>query len=68
MLLYRLAEDRLGAEGARRAVLYLAVFPMALFLGAVYSESLYLLLAIAAFLLAERGRFLGAGSSPGSRS
>jgi hypothetical protein len=61
VLLYRLAEDRLGAEGARRAVLYLAVFPLALFLGAVYSESLYLLLAIAAFLLAERGRWLGAG-------
>jgi Mannosyltransferase (PIG-V) len=61
VLLYRIAEERLGAEGARRSVLYLAVFPMALFLGAVYSESLYLLLAIAAFLLAERGRWLGAG-------
>ena len=33
---------RLGADGARRAVLYLAVFPMALFLQAVYSESLFL--------------------------
>ncbi len=42
-------------------MLYLAVFPTALFLGAVYSESLYLALALAAFLLAERGRFLGAG-------
>ena len=68
VLLYRLAEERLGAEGARRAVLYLAVFPMALFLGAVYTESLYLLLAIAAFLLAERGRLVGAGPSRGSRS
>lgn len=65
VLLYRLAEDRLGAEGARRAVLYLAVFPMALFLGAVYSESLYLLLAVGAFLLAERGRWLGAGAVTG---
>ena len=61
VLLYRLAEARLGAEGARRTVLYLAVFPMALFLQAVYSESLYLLLSIAAFMLAERRRFLGAG-------
>lgn len=61
VLLYRLAEGRLGAEGARRAVLYLALFPMALFLQAVYSESLYLLLSIAAFLLAERRRFLAAG-------
>jgi hypothetical protein len=61
VLLYRLAEGRLGAEGARRTVLYLALFPMALFLQAVYSESLYLLLSIAAFLLAERRRFLAAG-------
>jgi Gpi18-like mannosyltransferase len=34
---------------------------MTLFLQAVYSESLYLLLAIAAFVLAERGRFGWAG-------
>ena len=61
VLLHRLALDLLGADGARRAVLYLAVFPTALFLGAVYSESLYLALALGSFLLAERGRFLGAG-------
>jgi hypothetical protein len=62
VLLYRLAEGRLGVEGARRAVLYLAIFPTALFLQAVYSESLYLLLSVAAFLLAERRRFLSAGA------
>jgi len=39
LLLYRLAEERLGPEGAERSVLYLAVFPMSLFLQAVYSES-----------------------------
>ncbi len=61
VLLHRLAESRLGAEGARRAVLYLALFPMSLFLQAVYSESLFLALALAAFLLAERGRWLPAG-------
>ena len=61
MLLYRLAEPRLGADGARRALLYLAVFPTSLFLGAVYSESLFLLLVVGAFLLAERGRFAEAG-------
>src|SRR5213593_2639747 len=65
MLLYRLAEDRLGAEGARRAVLYLAVFPMSLFLQAVYSESLFLALALAAFVLGERRRWLGAGVATG---
>src|SRR6185437_2483577 len=61
LLLYRLAVGRLGADGATRSVLYLAVFPMALFLQAVYSESLFLLLTLAAFALAERGRFAGAG-------
>jgi len=65
LLLHRIAEERLGADGARRAVLYLAVFPFALFLQAVYSESLYLLLTLAAFALAERGRFLGAGGIAG---
>ena len=65
VLLYRLTETRLGADGARRAVLYLAVFPMALFLGAVYCESLFLALAIGAFLLGERGRWLGAGVATG---
>ena len=60
-LLYKLALPRLGADGARRAVLYLALFPMSLFLQAVYSESLYLLLCVGAFLLAERQRWLSAG-------
>ena len=61
LLLYRLAEERLGADGAARSVLYLAVFPMTLFLQAVYSESLYLLLVLAAFFFAQRGRFAYAG-------
>ena len=65
LLLYRLADRHLGADGARRAVLYLAVFPTALFLQAVYSESLYLLLTIAAFLLADRRRFAAAGVAAG---
>jgi hypothetical protein len=65
LLLYRLALGRLGLEGARRAVLYLALFPTALFLQAVYSESLYLALVLGAFLLAERGRWLGAGIAAG---
>jgi Gpi18-like mannosyltransferase len=65
LLLYGVGEERLGADGARRAVLYLAVFPFALFLQAVYSESLYLLLTLAAFVLAERRRWLGAGAVTG---
>ena len=60
-LLWHIAEERLGRDGAWRTVLYLAVFPTALFLQAVYSESLYLLLVLAAFVAAERGRFAWAG-------
>ena len=65
LLFHDLAETKLGAEGARRGVLYLALFPMTLFLQAVYSESLFLLLTIAAFVLAERSRFLPAGVAAG---
>jgi hypothetical protein len=65
LLLHRLARERLGDDAARRAVLYLAVFPMSLFLQAVYGESLYLVLALAAFVLAERGRFGWAGVAAG---
>jgi Mannosyltransferase (PIG-V) len=61
LLLEQLAEERLGASAARRAVVYLALFPTALFLQAVYSESLFLLLALGAFALAERGRLASAG-------
>jgi hypothetical protein len=61
VLLERLAEVRLGADGARRAVLYLAFFPTAFFLQAVYSESLFLLLCLGAFGLAERDRVAEAG-------
>ncbi len=65
VLLERLADERLGAGGARRAVLYLALFPTALFLQAVYSESLFLLLCLGAFALAERDRFPEAGLAAG---
>ncbi len=57
VLLHELVRRRLGAPDARRTVLYLALFPTSLFLGAVYGESLFLLLAVATFVLGERGRF-----------
>ena len=64
-LLYQLALPWFGDAGARRAVLYLAIFPFAIFFGAVYSESLFLLLSLSSFVFAERGGFLGAGVSAG---
>ena len=66
VLLHRLAEERLGADGARRAVLYLALFPMSLFLQAVYTEALFLFLVLLAFFLGERRRWLGAGVAAGA--
>ena len=65
VVLYELARDLVGEEAARRTIVYLAVFPAAFFLGAVYSESLYLLLTAAAFLAATRGRWWWAGIAAG---
>jgi hypothetical protein len=65
VLLERLAEERLGGNGARRALVYLALFPTSFFLQAVYSEALFLLLCLAAFALAERSRFADAGCMVG---
>jgi hypothetical protein len=62
---YRLAELELGRETAIRATILLAIFPMTLFFGAVYSESLFLLLSTGAFLLARRHRFAHAGMVAG---
>lgn len=54
ILLYRLTLDRFDAQVAYGAVILLAVFPFSFYDGAPFSESLYLALAIAAFLGIER--------------
>ena len=50
-----------AAEIARLAVLFTAFAPMAFFLSAVYSESLYLALSIGVFWFARRGRWAWVG-------
>lgn len=65
VLLHRLAATRLDADGARRTLVYLAIFPGAVFLTAVYTESLFLALALAAFVAADRNRFAVAGVAAG---
>lgn len=60
-LLHRLTAIELGERYARPALLLLAFFPAALFYGIPYSESLFLLLAVAAFLAARNGRWALAG-------
>ena len=59
-LLYKLTDERFGRAIARRTVLFMSISPLAFVFSAVYAESLFLVLAAGTFLLAERGRFLGA--------
>jgi hypothetical protein len=60
ILLYRLVEDEWGEAVAGRAIWYLLIFPAAFFGSAIYSESLFLLLAIGAFCVARKGYWLSA--------
>ena len=61
VLLRRLAERELGIETARRATLYVAVFPTAFYLFAPYAESLFLALTLGAFVALRERRWLLAG-------
>ena len=64
-LLHRLTALELGEREARGAVLLTAFFPTALFFSAVYSESLFLLVSVGAFLAARQGRWAWAGALGG---
>jgi hypothetical protein len=68
VLLHRLTELELGRPVARSTLLLLSVFPASLFLGAPYSESLFLLCAVAAFLAARHDRFALAGLAAAAAS
>jgi hypothetical protein len=67
-LLHRLAELELGRRLARPTLLLVAVFPAAVYFGAPYSESLFLLLAVAAFYAARTGHWAWAGACAGLAS
>ena len=67
-LLHRLTELELGRPLARPTLLLLAVFPAALYFGAPYSESLFLLLAVGAFYAARTDRWAWAGACAGLAS
>jgi hypothetical protein len=60
-LMHRLVSLELGSPVARVSVLMLCAFPGALWLGAPYSESLFLLLSVAAFWFARTDRWALAG-------
>ncbi len=58
VFLYRLSGALFGAASARRAVAYWLLFPTAFFMLAAYTESLFLLLALAVFDFARRDKWL----------
>ena len=59
--LYILVSSRFDRFVARCSALAVCAFPFGLFFSAVYTESLFLLLAVLAFLFAERKQWLLAG-------
>lgn len=61
VLLHRLVAIELGERYGRPVLMLLAFFPTAFFYGIPYTESLFLLLAVAAFLAARAGRWAIAG-------
>ncbi|HEY5386866.1 MAG TPA: mannosyltransferase family protein [Thermoleophilia bacterium] len=61
VVLFKLAQALLGARVALWSVVFISVFPTALFFQAVYSESLFLLLSLLAFWWARGGRWALAG-------
>lgn len=57
IFLYLLAELETDAESAGNAIFYIAVFPSSFFLNSVYTESLFLLLTVAAIYYARRQKW-----------
>jgi hypothetical protein len=60
-LLYALARLDVGEAGARTAVVLMALYPMSLFMSAVYTESLFLAVTIGSLYAARRERWFVAG-------
>ena len=56
VLLYKLLAEDFEASIARRSLFFLAFYPYALFFFAGYTESLFLLLTLALFLVLRRGK------------
>ncbi len=59
--LYRLAEEEIGEGSGRNAVIYLLLFPTAVFMIAPYTEPVFLAGAIPAFYYARNKRWLAVG-------
>jgi hypothetical protein len=62
VLLHRLVVLELGERAARSTILLVAFFPAALYFGAPYSESVFLLVSVGAFYAARTGHWAWAGA------
>jgi hypothetical protein len=60
LLLHRMARARFGADAAWRCIVLLSVFPFSFYFSAVYSESVFLLLAVGSLYLGHQGRWAAA--------
>lgn len=67
-LLHRLLRERFSPRTAWTALLLLAFWPFSFFFGLVYTESLFLLLVVAAFLFVDRQRWWAAAAAAGLAS
>jgi Dolichyl-phosphate-mannose-protein mannosyltransferase len=56
LVLYKLTEEEFDAQIAQRAVLLASIFPTAIFFRVLYTESLFILLALCIFYCARKGR------------
>lgn len=65
ILMYRWALGRWGRSVALRVIVLIVAFPFSFFFAAPYAEPLFLALAIAAFLLAEKDRWAQAALAAG---
>jgi hypothetical protein len=63
LVLYDLTVREFSESVARRAIVYVAIFPTAFFFFAPYSESLFLLLSLIAFREARRDRWTSAAAA-----
>lgn len=64
LFIYKIADLDFSNEDkniAKRAVIYLLIFPAAVFLGAVYNESLFIFLTAASFYFARKNKWLASG-------
>lgn len=60
-LMYQFVKERLGQDDALRGAFYLLIFPTAVFMGQIYTESTYLVFSLAALLFTYRKNLWLAG-------